>query len=133
MAKQDPTRHQLTIDTSRLSANDIEGLRNVIERASGITLFEPTPPTNLTRDDIERRIVTCDAFTLGAKTTVMHATLVNGFEIVVSSACVDPDAYDQAIGENICYERLIEKVWELEGYRLQERRFQHQQATPPSE
>lgn len=56
---------------------------------------------------------------MGQKTTVVHATLPSGFEIVESSACVDPANYDHAIGVKICMERLANRVWQLEGYRLQ--------------
>lgn len=56
---------------------------------------------------------------LGHKTTVMVAILPNGFEITESSSCVDPANYDEAIGANICRGRIMEKVWELTGYRLQ--------------
>lgn len=57
--------------------------------------------------------------TIGDKTTIVHATLPNGFVIVESSSCVDPENYDLQIGRGICLERIKDKIWELEGYRLQ--------------
>lgn len=56
---------------------------------------------------------------VGFKTTVVCAMLPNGFEITESSACVDPANYDQEIGESICKERIANRIWQLEGYRLQ--------------
>lgn len=56
---------------------------------------------------------------LGEKTTVVSATLENGFVIVQSSSCVDPSNYDHELGKSICLKRMVDKVWELEGYRLQ--------------
>jgi len=56
---------------------------------------------------------------LGEKTTVVSATLANGFVIVQSSSCVDPENYDHELGKEICLKRIGDKVWELEGYRLQ--------------
>lgn len=53
------------------------------------------------------------------KTTIIMCTLPNGFVIVESSSCVDPKNYDAEIGEEICMERIENKVWELEGYKLQ--------------
>lgn len=53
------------------------------------------------------------------KTTVVIATLQNGFVILESSSCVDPDNYDENIGRDLCMEKIKEKLWELEGYRLQ--------------
>ena len=56
---------------------------------------------------------------LGEKTTVVSVTLPNGFVIVQSSSCVDPANYDHELGKQICMKRAEDKVWELEGYRLQ--------------
>ncbi len=56
---------------------------------------------------------------MGEKSCVMCATLANGFEIVVSSSCVDPANYDGAIGRRLCEEKVRDKLWELEGYLLQ--------------
>ena len=58
---------------------------------------------------------------LGAKTTVVHVTLPNGFELVESSSCVDPANYDHALGVSICMKRIKDKIWELEGYWLQKK------------
>ena len=55
----------------------------------------------------------------GEKTTVLMATLPNGFVIVESSSCVDPANFDMKIGEQICMEHLVNRIWKLEGYRLQ--------------
>lgn len=55
----------------------------------------------------------------GDKTTVLMATLPNGFVIVESSSCVDPANFDMKIGEQICMQKLEDKIWELEGYKLQ--------------
>ncbi len=56
---------------------------------------------------------------LGAKTTVVHATLPNGFEITETSGCVDPANYNHDLGVAVCKRRLVDRVWQLEGYRLQ--------------
>ncbi len=53
------------------------------------------------------------------KCTVVVAKLPNGFILTESSACVDPANYDMKIGVECCKERIINKIWELEGYRLQ--------------
>lgn len=56
---------------------------------------------------------------MGEKTTVVCCTLPNGFVICESSSCVDPVNYDHELGTKICKERIANKVWELEGYVLQ--------------
>lgn len=45
--------------------------------------------------------------------------LQNGFIIVESSSCVDKENFDKTIGREICYGRIKDKLWELEGYKLQ--------------
>lgn len=53
------------------------------------------------------------------KCTVVVAKLPNGFILTESSACADPADYDVNIGIECCKERIVNKIWELEGYRLQ--------------
>jgi len=66
-----------------------------------------------------------DSVKLGAKTTVVHATLPSGFEIVETSSCVDPANYDHEKGTEICLKRIESKIWELEGYLLQARKDEY--------
>lgn len=58
--------------------------------------------------------------TMFDKCTIVTCLLPNGFVIVESSACVSPENYDEEVGIEICMNRIVDKVWELEGYRLQE-------------
>ena len=53
------------------------------------------------------------------KCLVVTVKLRNGFIIVESSACVDVNNFDTQIGREICYDRIKNKLWELEGYKLQ--------------
>lgn len=53
------------------------------------------------------------------KCTLVCVKLENGFVLTESSACVDPANYNEEIGKEICFERIKNKIWELEGYRLQ--------------
>ena len=50
------------------------------------------------------------------KCTVVACQLPNGFVIVESSSCVDPENYDEEIGTEICMNRIRDKVVELETY-----------------
>ena len=50
---------------------------------------------------------------------MVTAKLKNGFVLTADSACVDPANYDKRMGERICLEHIANKLWELEGYRLQ--------------
>lgn len=53
------------------------------------------------------------------KTTICILTLINGFEVVGTSSVVDSTQFDEKIGNKIAYDNAINKIWELEGYRLQ--------------
>ena len=55
---------------------------------------------------------------MGDKTTVVCCKLPNGFEVIESSGCVDPVNYNHDMGVSICRERIINKIWMLEGYAL---------------
>jgi len=76
-------------------------------------------PKETIDDLIARSEITVKTFF--GKTTVVAMKLPNGFVLVESSSCVDPLNYDEAIGVQICKQRLEARLWELEGYRLQER------------
>jgi predicted transcriptional regulator len=54
------------------------------------------------------------------KCTVVSCRLPNGFVITESSACVNPEDYSVEIGEEICINKIADKIWELEAYRLQQ-------------
>lgn len=53
------------------------------------------------------------------KCTVVACKLPSGFVIVESSACVYPDDYDEEMGIDICLNRIMDKISEMEAYRIQ--------------
>lgn len=57
------------------------------------------------------------------KCIICEITLKNGFTVRGESACVSKDNFNQEIGERISFENARNKVWELEGYALQERLY----------
>ena len=57
--------------------------------------------------------------TLGDKTTLVRAILVNGFEIVESTGCVDKANYSEDIGAEICLNEIKDRIWYLLGFLLQ--------------
>lgn len=61
-----------------------------------------------------------EVFTSFDKCTIVSCRLPNGFVITESSACVDPEDYDEDLGADICIGKIASKVWELEAYRLQQ-------------
>jgi len=69
-------------------------------------------------DDIFKES-TVNEFIAFNKCLIVSCKLSNGFTIVESSACVDVDNFDLKIGRDICKDRIKNKLWELEGYKLQ--------------
>lgn len=55
---------------------------------------------------------------VGKKTTVCLMTLKNGFEILTSSSCVNPDDYDQEVGEKISYRKALDRLSDVQWYFL---------------
>ncbi|MGB6301105.1 MAG: Gp49 family protein [Rivularia sp. (in: cyanobacteria)] len=58
------------------------------------------------------------------KEMVISFKLPCGFTVTGRSACVDPKNFDLAIGEKLCRNDAINKLWELEGYRLQNKWYE---------
>ena len=73
----------------------------------------------ITLDWIKKQIKKTEFTKMGEKTTICVITLQNDFEVVGTSACVDKNNFNHIIGENLAYDKAIEKIWELEGYWLQ--------------
>ena len=78
-----------------------------------------TAAPSISAEMVERFIDHHETVTMGGKATVVRAVLKNGFEIVESSSCVSAENYDEKLGEEICMERIRNKIWELLGFLLQ--------------
>lgn len=78
-------------------------------------------PSNISisQEMVDNFIVDVETITMGEKTTVVRATLVNGYEIVKASACVDPANYSEEIGKEICLEKIKDEIWSYLGFLLQ--------------
>ena len=61
-----------------------------------------------------------ETFTTFDKCTIVSCRLPNGFVITESSACVSPENYNEDLGVDICFDKIADKIWELEAYRLQQ-------------
>ena len=55
------------------------------------------------------------------KLTLVICKLPNGYVLVGSSGCIDPENYDAELGESICRKQIEDQLWKLEGYYLTER------------
>lgn len=84
-----------------------------------------TLPNKLTMGDILDTVIRADYYRLGdSTTTICRLTLRNGFTVIGQSACIDPLEFNKSIGEKVAWDNALEKIWELEGYLLQQRRHE---------
>lgn len=68
-----------------------------------------------------------DGSTPGVTITTEHSLLTfcvlslrNGFTVVGSSACVDPNIFNADKGKQIAREKAVEHIWPLMGYSLKQ-------------
>lgn len=50
--------------------------------------------------------------------------LENGFTILADCSVVNPAKFDLEIGRSLCYERALNELWALEGYKVQQAKFE---------
>ena len=61
-----------------------------------------------------------ETHTVFGKCKVVSCRLPNGFVITESSSCVHHENFDEELAEEICFDKIASKIWELEAYRLQQ-------------
>ncbi len=82
-------------------------------------------PNKLSIDDLKAKIKHIDYYRIvQTTTTVCTLILENGFTVIGKSACIDRANFNVAFGEQIALEDALDKVWELEGYLLAQRRYE---------
>jgi hypothetical protein len=85
-------------------------MQEIVEKGQRVTI-----------DDIESAIVEEMDYKIGNKTTAVVLVLRNGFEVTGIASCVDPAAYDQAIGRKYARVKAIDQMWQLMGFVAQEK------------
>lgn len=73
----------------------------------------------VTEEAVNDSIASEEYLTVGKKTTLCLITLKNGFEVVGTSACVDPAKYDIEVGKPFARKKAIDIVWTVLGATLQ--------------
>lgn len=99
----------------------------------GLHREEDIPPEGkvsdfrVTEDLICSKIKNID-FTVmpSGKAVVCEITLENGFTVRGESAVVDKANFILEIGQNIAFSHAVDKIWEVEGYLMQERKYQYE-------
>ena len=95
--------------------------KDVFEKAYLKVSPNPKLKTNvsISQDMVDNFIKEIHISTVGEKTTLVRVVLVNGFEIIESSACVDKANYNEEIGAECCIDKIKDKIWFLLGFLLQ--------------
>ena len=95
--------------------------KDVFEKAYMKVTPNPCLKSNVSvsQEMVENFIKEVDVSTIGDKTTLVRVVLVNGFEIIESSACVDKENYSQEIGGEVCLKKIKDKIWMMLGFLLQ--------------
>lgn len=55
------------------------------------------------------------------KCLVCEVILNNGFSVRGEASVVDPANFNEEVGKPMAYQKALDKIWELEGYLLQEK------------
>ena len=89
--------------------------KDVFEKA----YYQILDPTKISEGDVFGFMKQGHSLKLGEKTTVVLDTTITGFDIIGTSACVNPNNYDHAIGEGIARRDIKDKIWGYLGFVLQ--------------
>ena len=92
--------------------------KEVADSASFI-LDEKNDGSKILKEDVEKFITNVDVITVGAKTTVVNAHTLTGFDTVKHSSCVDPKNYNEELGKQYAMEEVINSLWAHLGFVLQ--------------
>ena len=97
-------------------------------------LVAALPERKLTKEFLESEIDKVEYNRFGETNTHCTITTKSGFSFTGESACVDPNNFDQKIGEKFAYEQAFEKMWMPYGFWLHKALADHDnRLQPPSD
>ena len=85
---------------------------------SAMALVATLPERKLTKEFLESEIDKVEYNRFGETNTHCTITTKSGFTFTGESACVDPNNFDQKIGEKFAYENAFNKMWTPYGFWL---------------
>ena len=85
---------------------------------TAMALVATLPERKLTKEFLESEIDKVEYNRFGETNTHCTITTKSGFTFTGESACVDPNNFDQKIGEKFAYENAFEKMWMPYGFWL---------------
>ena len=106
----------------------------VLGTISAAALVATLPERKLTKEFLESEIDTVEYNRFGDTNTHCTIKTKSGFSFTGESACVDPNNFDQKIGEKFAYEQAFEKMWMPYGFWLHKALADHDnRLQPPSD
>ena len=101
---------------------------------TAMALAAALPERKLTKEFLESEIDKVEYNRFGETNTHCTITTKSGFSFTGESACVDPNNFDQKIGEKFAYEQAFEKMWMPYGFWLHKALADHDnRLQPPSD
>ena len=97
-------------------------------------LVAALPERKLTKEFLESEIGNVEYVRIGGTITHCTITTKSGFTFTGESACVDPNNFNQEIGEQVAYDNAFEKMWLPYGFWLHKALADHDnRLQPPSD
>ena len=101
---------------------------------AAMALVATLPERKLTKEFLESEIDKVEYNRFGETNTHCTITTKSGFTFTGESACVDPNNFDQKIGEKFAYENAFNKMWTPYGFWLHKALADHDnRLQPPSD
>ena len=112
----------------------MKGYAHKLGVISAMALVATLPERKLTKEFLESEIDKVEYNRFGETNTHCTITTKSGFTFTGESACVDPNNFDQKIGEKFAYENAFEKMWMPYGFWLHKALADHDnRLQPPSD
>ena len=92
---------------------------------TAMALVATLPERKLTKEFLESEIDKTEYNRLGGTITHCTITTKSGFTFTGESACVDPNNFNQEIGEQVAYDNAFEKMWLPYGFWLHKALAEH--------
>lgn len=86
-------------------------------------VVEKTSPENAITENELVKLVKREEYVVFPDSTTIVCCLYlnNGFTVTGESSCVDPANFSEQLGRKYAFEKAIDKLWELEGYVLNDK------------
>lgn len=96
----------------------MKGYAHKLGVISAMALVATLPERKLTKEFLESEIDKVEYNRFGETNTHCTITTKSGFSFTGESACVDPNNFNQEIGEQVAYDNAFEKMWLPYGFWL---------------